>query len=144
MNAFDSFSKQLSKINLEKIQDYAKELRYPLEASARTALYFIPALSTQTFLGRSKDPKFKEYKNKFSLPRYLKEVKKLYEQDAENIKLQKYLHPERMLPNLFDYASLNFKNALELINVKERIQKNKARQYVRLLCHYVHAVNNNY
>ena len=93
MNAFDSFSKQLSKVNFEKIQEFAKNLRYPLEASARTALYFLPALSTQTFLGRSRDLKFKEYKNKFSLPQYLMEVKKLYEQDAENIKLKKYLPP---------------------------------------------------
>ena len=30
-----------------------------------------------------------------------------------------------MLPNLVDYASLNLKNALDLINVKERIEKNK-------------------
>ncbi len=125
MNAFDSLSKQFSKLNLEKIQDYAKNLRYPLEASARTVLYFLPALSTQTFLGRSKDPKFKEYKNKFSLPQYLMEVKKLYEQDSENIRLQKYLPPERMIPNLVDYASLNLKNALDLINVKERIEKKK-------------------
>ncbi len=127
MNGLESLTKQFSKINLEKVQDYAKNLRYPLEASARTALYFLPALSTQTFLGRSKDPKFKEYKNKFSLVNYFKEVKKLYEQDAENIKLKRYLAPERMLPNLKDYTSLNFKNALELFNVKERIQKKKTK-----------------
>ena len=39
MNGLESLTKQFSKINLEKVQDYAKNLRYPLEASARTALY---------------------------------------------------------------------------------------------------------
>ncbi len=100
-----------------------KDLKYPLEASARTALYFIPALSTHIFLGRSKDPAFKKYRELFPLQTYFKEVIKLYEQDSENISQGFYLAPRSLLPKLKEYGLMNFKNALDLFKVKDRIRK---------------------
>ncbi|MEZ4814770.1 MAG: class I SAM-dependent methyltransferase [Bdellovibrionota bacterium] len=100
-----------------------KELKYPLEASARTALYFLPAASASVFLGRFKDPVFKKYKNLVPLTKHFKEIKKLYEKDSENIKNNYYLAPQHFLPNLKEYGLLNLKNALDLFRVKDRMQK---------------------
>lgn len=100
-----------------------KDLKYPLEASARTALYFFPAISVSVFLGRLKDPTFRKYQKEFPITKYFREIKKLYEKDAENIKEGFYLAPQKILPDLKEYSLLNIKTALDLFRVKDRIQK---------------------
>lgn len=106
-----------------------KDFKFPLEASARTALYFLPAASASVFLGRFRDPVFKEYKNSVPLTKHFKEIKKLYEKDSENIKQGFYLAPQHFLPNLKEYSLLNLKNALDLFRVKDRMQKKETKVF---------------
>ena len=106
-----------------------EEIKYPFEASARTAMYFLPGISTHIFLGRSKDPNFKKYKELFTLPQYFMEVKKLYQQDAENIKKGYYLAPKHLVPNIKEYGKMSLKSALDLFKVKDRIKNKDTRVF---------------
>jgi ubiquinone/menaquinone biosynthesis C-methylase UbiE len=100
---------------------HLKDFKYPLETSARTAMYFLPKISAQAFLGRSQDPAFKKFKESFSLRKYFLELKKVYEQDAQNIKNNFYLAPQHIVPNLKEYGVLSLKNTLDMFKVRERI-----------------------
>ncbi len=57
------------------MENHLKNLKFPIEATTRTAFYLIPAISAQVFLGHLNNPKIKEFRSRMSLWDNLKEIK---------------------------------------------------------------------
>ncbi len=116
------------------MENHLKNLKFPIEATARTAFYLIPAISAQVFLGHLNNPKIKEFRNRMSLWDNLKEIKNLYAQDQANISKGYYLAPEKIIPDIKNYLLMNVKNAFDLLKVKRRIKNKDVRVFDEKIC----------